>query len=112
MDWSAAQAVESLKEQSKAYNPDKEDEVAQVASISANDAEIGKLIAQAIAKVGHEAPITVAAGIKNVTAGANPLSIKRGMDLAGAKVVESLKEQSKTIFRWRAIYKKILWKRC
>src|SRR3989339_206753 len=43
------------------------------------------------------AQIMVAAGIKNVTAGANPLSIKRGMDLAAAKGVESLKEQSKSI---------------
>ncbi|MBI4122290.1 MAG: chaperonin GroEL, partial [Parcubacteria group bacterium] len=59
MDMAAAKVVESLKEQSKAINPDKEDDVAQVASISANDSEIGKLIAQAITKVGHEAPITV-----------------------------------------------------
>ncbi|MDP1709450.1 MAG: chaperonin GroEL, partial [Candidatus Komeilibacteria bacterium] len=59
MDMAAAVVVASLKEQSKAIDPTKEDDVAQVASISANDAEIGKLIAQAINKVGHEAPITV-----------------------------------------------------
>ncbi len=59
MDAAAAKVVESLKTQSKAINADKEDDVAQVASISANDAEIGKLIAQAITKVGPEAPITV-----------------------------------------------------
>ena len=33
-------------------------------------------------------------GLKNVTAGANPMDIKRGIDKAVAKVVESLKAQS------------------
>jgi len=59
MDKAAAAVVESLKAQSKAINPDKEDDVAQVASISANDPEIGQKIAEAIVKVGPEAPITV-----------------------------------------------------
>jgi len=59
MDKAAEAVVESLKAQSKAIEPSKEDDVAQVASISANDSEIGKLIAQAITKVGYEAPITV-----------------------------------------------------
>jgi len=59
MDSAAEKVVASLKEQSKTIDPTKEDEVAQVASISANDKEIGKLIALAINKVGHEAPITV-----------------------------------------------------
>jgi len=59
MDLAAEKVVASLKEQSKTIDPTKEDEVAQVASISANDKEIGKLIAVAINKVGHEAPITV-----------------------------------------------------
>lgn len=59
MDMAAEAVVASLKEQSKAIDPTKEEDVAQVASISANDTEIGKLIAQAISKVGHEAPITV-----------------------------------------------------
>lgn len=36
-------------------------------------------------------------GIKNITAGANPMSIKRGIDKATIKVVESLKEMSKPI---------------
>ncbi len=36
-------------------------------------------------------------GIKNVTAGANPMDLKRGIDKAVSKVVESLKKQSKTI---------------
>ncbi len=36
-------------------------------------------------------------GLKNVTAGANPMDLKRGIDLAVKKVVESLKEVSKTV---------------
>jgi len=36
-------------------------------------------------------------GLKNVTAGANPMEIKRGIDIAVAKVVESLKQQTKQI---------------
>ena len=36
-------------------------------------------------------------GLKNVTAGANPMSLKRGIDKAVAAVVESLKEQSKDV---------------
>ena len=36
-------------------------------------------------------------GIKNVTAGANPMSIKRGIDAAKDAVVESLKGQSKDL---------------
>ncbi|MBI4122379.1 MAG: chaperonin GroEL [Parcubacteria group bacterium] len=59
MDAATEKVVASLKEQSKAIDPANEQDVAQVASISANDAEIGALIAKAIGKVGHEAPITV-----------------------------------------------------
>ncbi len=36
-------------------------------------------------------------GLKNVTAGANPMDLKRGIDLAVKKVVEGLKELSKTV---------------
>ena len=36
-------------------------------------------------------------GIKNVTAGANPMDLKRGIDKAVAKVVESLKKQSQAV---------------
>jgi len=36
-------------------------------------------------------------GLKNVTAGANPMDLKRGIDLAVKKVVEGLKEISKTV---------------
>lgn len=36
-------------------------------------------------------------GLKNVTAGANPTDLKRGIDKAVAKVIDSLKEQTKEI---------------
>ena len=36
-------------------------------------------------------------GLKNVTAGANPMDLKRGIDKAVAAVVESLKAQSQTV---------------
>ena len=39
----------------------------------------------------------VTQGLKNVTAGANPMDLKRGIDKAVAKVVESLNKMSKTI---------------
>ncbi|MCM1035506.1 MAG: chaperonin GroEL [Paludibacter sp.] len=39
----------------------------------------------------------VGVGLKNVTAGANPMDLKRGIDKAVAKVVESIKEQSELV---------------
>ncbi|MCC6550674.1 MAG: chaperonin GroEL [Ignavibacteriaceae bacterium] len=36
-------------------------------------------------------------GLKNVTAGANPMDLKRGIDLAVTKVIENLKKMSKEI---------------
>ena len=39
----------------------------------------------------------VAEGLKNVTAGANPMSIKRGLDAAAVAVVDALKKQSKDL---------------
>ncbi len=36
-------------------------------------------------------------GLKNVTAGANPMDLKRGIDLAVEKVIENLKNQSKEV---------------
>ncbi|KAB2840431.1 MAG: chaperonin GroEL, partial [Melioribacteraceae bacterium] len=36
-------------------------------------------------------------GLKNVTAGANPMDLKRGIDLAVAKVIETLKKMSKEV---------------
>ncbi|RLD45463.1 MAG: chaperonin GroEL [Bacteroidetes bacterium] len=38
-----------------------------------------------------------ATGLKNVTAGANPMDLKRGIDKAVANVVDSLKKQSKEV---------------
>lgn len=39
----------------------------------------------------------ITTGLKNVTAGANPMDLKRGIDKAVVKVIESLKEQSQEI---------------
>ena len=36
-------------------------------------------------------------GLKNVTAGANPMDLKRGIDKAVAAVVENIKKQSKAV---------------
>ncbi len=39
----------------------------------------------------------VSEGLKNVTAGANPMALKRGIDKAAAKVVETVKKMAKAI---------------
>ncbi|MDR3261417.1 MAG: chaperonin GroEL [Tannerella sp.] len=39
----------------------------------------------------------ISVGLKNVTAGANPMDLKRGIDKAVAKVVESLAEQAEAV---------------
>ncbi|HOW59179.1 MAG TPA: chaperonin GroEL [Candidatus Omnitrophota bacterium] len=39
----------------------------------------------------------VSEGLKNVTAGANPMALKRGIDKASAKIVEAVKKLSKAI---------------
>ena len=36
-------------------------------------------------------------GLRNVAAGANPMDLKRGIDKAVAKVVESIKEQAEVV---------------
>src|SRR6476659_2369914 len=36
-------------------------------------------------------------GLKNVTAGANPMDLKRGIDLAVTRIIEGLKEISKNV---------------
>lgn len=65
--------------------------VKEVASKTADDAGDGTttatLLAQSIVEVG----------IKNVTAGANPMDLKRGIDLAVKQVVKSLIDQTVTI---------------
>jgi chaperonin GroEL len=52
--------VESLKQMSQTIST--KEEIAQVASISANDAEIGKIIAEAMDSVGKDGVITVEEG--------------------------------------------------
>jgi chaperonin GroEL len=62
--------------------------VKEVASKTADDAGDGTTTATVLA----QAIVTV--GLKNVTAGANPMDLKRGIDKAVAKVVEHLKSIS------------------
>jgi len=65
--------------------------VKEVASKTSDDAGDGTTTATVLA----QSIVTV--GLKNVTAGANPMDLKRGIDKAVAKVIESLNAQSKTI---------------
>jgi chaperonin GroEL len=65
--------------------------VKEVASKTADDAGDGTTTATVLA----QSIVTV--GLKNVTAGANPMDLKRGIDKAVAKVKESLKNQSQSV---------------
>ncbi len=65
--------------------------VKEVASKTGDDAGDGTTTATVLA----QAIINV--GLKNVTAGANPMDIKRGIDKAVVKVVESLKNQAQVV---------------
>ncbi|MCL2728281.1 MAG: chaperonin GroEL [Bacteroidales bacterium] len=65
--------------------------VKEVASKTGDQAGDGTTTATVLA----QAIINV--GLKNVTAGANPMDLKRGIDKAVAAVVDSLKAQSKSI---------------
>jgi chaperonin GroEL len=65
--------------------------VKEVASKTSDDAGDGTTTATVLA----QSIVTV--GLKNVTAGANPMDLKRGIDQAVLKVVESLNAQSTTI---------------
>ncbi len=65
--------------------------VKEVASKTGDDAGDGTTTATVLAQA------IVAEGLKNVTAGASPIDIKRGIDKAVAKVVESIKSQSETV---------------
>ena len=65
--------------------------VKSVASKTGDDAGDGTTTATVLAQS------IVNVGIKNVTAGANPMDLKRGIDTAVAKVVESIKEQSESV---------------
>ncbi len=65
--------------------------VKEVASKTGDDAGDGTTTATVLAQS------IINTGIKNVTAGANPMDLKRGIDKAVAKVVASLKSQSQEI---------------
>ena len=62
--------------------------VKEVASKTADDAGDGTTTATVLAQA------IVGVGVKNVTAGANPMDLKRGIDKAVAVVVENLRKQS------------------
>ena len=63
----------------------------EVASKTSDDAGDGTTTATVIAQS------LIAEGLKNVTAGANPMSIKRGIDASVIAVVDALKAQSKDL---------------
>lgn len=65
--------------------------VREVASKTSDVAGDGTTTATVLAQAIY------AEGIKNVTAGANPMDLKRGIDLAVAKIVEGLQKLSKNI---------------
>ncbi len=65
--------------------------VREVASKTNDDAGDGTTTATILAQS------IISVGLKNVTAGANPMDLKRGIDKAVVKVVESLKKQSEMV---------------
>ena len=65
--------------------------VREVASKTSDVAGDGTTTATVLAQA------IIAEGVKNVTAGANPMSIKRGIDAATAKIVEELKKQKQDV---------------
>ncbi len=65
--------------------------VKSVASRTGDDAGDGTTTATVLAQS------IIGVGLKNVTAGANPMDLKRGIDKAVAKVVESIKNQSEMV---------------
>ena len=65
--------------------------VKKVASKTGDDAGDGTTTATVLAQA------IVGVGLKNVTAGANPMDLKRGIDKAVAKVVESIKAQAQEV---------------
>ena len=65
--------------------------VKEVASKTSDVAGDGTTTATVLAQA------LVAEGLKNVTAGSNPMAIKRGIDAAAECVIESLKSQSKDL---------------
>ncbi len=65
--------------------------VKEVASKTSDDAGDGTTTATVLAQA------IVGVGLKNVTAGANPMDLKRGIDKAVATVVKSLRQQSQEV---------------
>ena len=65
--------------------------VKEVASKTNDDAGDGTTTATVLAQA------LIGVGLKNVTAGANPMDLKRGMDKAVAIVVDELKKQSQVV---------------
>ena len=65
--------------------------VREVASKTNDDAGDGTTTATVLAQA------IISVGLKNVTAGANPMDIKRGIDKAVAVIVESLRSQSQEV---------------
>ncbi len=65
--------------------------VREVASKTNDDAGDGTTTATVLAQA------LIGVGLKNVTAGANPMDLKRGMDKAVAEIVKSLREQSQEV---------------
>ena len=65
--------------------------VREVASKTNDDAGDGTTTATVLAQS------IIGVGLKNVTAGANPMDLKRGIDKAVLKVVESLRKQSQEV---------------
>jgi len=65
--------------------------VKEVASKTSDDAGDGTTTATVLAQS------IISVGLKNVTAGANPMDLKRGIDKAVIKVVESIKNQAITV---------------
>ncbi len=65
--------------------------VKEVASKTGDDAGDGTTTATVLAQA------IIGVGLKNVTAGANPMDLKRGIDKAVSKVVESTKAQAEEI---------------
>ena len=65
--------------------------VKEVASKTGDDAGDGTTTATVLAQA------IVNVGLKNVTAGANPMDLKRGIDKAVAKVVEGIKAQAQEV---------------
>ncbi|MFN2395262.1 MAG: TCP-1/cpn60 chaperonin family protein, partial [Bacteroidales bacterium] len=63
----------------------------EVASKTADLAGDGTTTATVLAQA------IITSGLKNVTAGANPMDLKRGIDKAVEKVIENLKNQSKEV---------------